>query len=327
LIVFLLPILLLLLFLVFRCSENLSVWAILLAVAVFLISASLYSLARLIFGILSPISSLVRDLETRHETTDIGSRAGEILESLKNLGHYLHTWEEHQNRLEILQKQANLNAYQSQINPHFLYNMLDTIRGQALDDGSTATSDMIEALSKMMRYTISDKNSMVTLGTEIKSVDNYIKIQQFRFGNRFQYIVNLDELDSDMIEMKIPKMTLQPIIENALTHGVASLVSEGEIKLLAFNTQSRLIIQISDNGVGMDEEQLRDIRKKLASDKMDSSNGLEDNDWKRGMGIALNNVNSRIKLAFGAKYGLSVYGTKGVGAMLEITLPIIKGQM
>jgi two-component system sensor histidine kinase YesM len=228
----------------------------------------------------------------------------------------MRTWEQQQRRLEILQKQADLQAYQSQISPHFLYNMLDAIRGQALEDGSTAASDMIESLSAMMRYVISNKDNMVTLGTEIKSVDNYIKIQQYRFGSRFVYNKYLDELDSGHIEMKIPKMTIQPIIENAISHGVEPMISGGEISLTVFNTQSRVIIQVADNGTGMDCERLAEVRRKLL--KGEVAAGTESG---RGTGIALQNVNARIKLAFGDRFGISVSSTVGMGTSVEISLP------
>jgi len=282
-----------------------------------LLIGSICAAARMLFGIIRPLGTIIHDMEARNKTLDSVAPANNMLDALVRLSHYFRAWEEHQYRLEILQKQADLHAFQSQINPHFLYNMLDTIRGQALEDGSFVTSDMIEALSKMMRYAISNKDTMVKLGVEIKSIDNYIKIQQFRFGNRFQYIKRINELDNDLIELKIPKMTLQPIVENALFHGIESLLSGGEIVLKGFSTQSRLILQISDNGEGMEEDQLAEVRRKLQSIDMETGNSEE-----RGTGIALTNVNARLKLAFGSQYGLSVFSTRNVGTMVEITLPI-----
>ncbi len=217
--------------------------------------------------------------------------------------------------------------------------MLDAIRGQALEDGSEASSDMIEALSTMMRYVISNRDSMVTLGTEIKSVDNYIKIQQYRFGDRLIYHKNLDELDQGLIETKIPKMTFQPIIENAISHGVEPLFEGGEIRLRVFNTQSRIVIQITDNGQGMYPESLIALRRRLMTgevvkaappegtgsrDGAGSKDGKGSNEGKgsKGTGIALQNVNARLKLAFGSRYGLNVSSVAGMGTGVEINLPI-----
>ena len=290
---------------------------ILLAVSGALLIVAICVFIRFFFGLFTIRGTVERVLEQYHKIRDPFEQTGDIHESLIKLDQYLHTWVEDKYRLEILQKQANLNAFQSQINPHFLYNMLDTIRGQALEDGSIITSDMIEALSRMMRYAISNKDSMVKLGVEIKSIENYIKIQQFRFVGRFQFFKCLDEIDNDLIDLDIPKMTLQPIVENAIFHGIESLISGGEIRLTGFNTQSLLVIQIADNGIGMDEIQLDEVRRKLRSP--DTDNGGSE---KKGTGIALANVNARLKLVFGSRYGLSVFSTQNVGTMVEITIPI-----
>ena len=267
---------------------------------------------------LHPMTIAVRDLEIQSTGAEFVDSFSGMLASLSRTNSSIRTWEEHQYQLEILQKHANLKAFQSQISPHFLYNMLDTIRGQALEDGSVIVSDMIEALSLMMRYSISNSDSMVTLGVELKNIDNYIKIQQFRFGNRFKYTEHLDGLDNGLIEINIPKMTLQPIVENALVHGIESMLSGGEITLTVFNTQSRLVIQIADNGIGMDDKQLIQVRKNLQGLNDGANTGITN---EKNTGIALTNVDTRLKLVFGNQYGLSIFSTLNAGTMVEITVP------
>lgn len=225
--------------------------------------------------------------------------------------------EERQDRVQLLQKQAELDALQSQINPHFLYNTLDTIRGQALEEGCEIAPDMIEALSTLLRYTISHRSDMVALRQELRSVDNYMKIQQFRFSNRFSYETVSDENINDLLSLKIPKLTLQPLIENAIFHGIESLPSGGRIWVELFTTQSRLVIEVRDNGVGMDEEQLQRLREKLASSSITPLEKAS----PRGSGLAITNVNARIQLAFGEKYGVQVYSTKGIGTQFQVSLP------
>ena len=310
--------LLLLVFLEQPVNQRIRV-ALLVVSSLMLIGAAFFHF-RFLSKVLSKLASAVHELEQYYKVDDDDFPTASMLDSLVRLEQHVRSLGEQQQQQEILQKQANLNAFQSQINPHFLYNMLDTIRGQALEDGSIVTSDMIESLSRMMRYAISNNDSMVTLGVEFKNIDNYIKIQQFRFGNRFNYVKCLSEIDDSLISQKIPKLTLQPIVENAIFHGIESMVSGGEIKLMGFNTQSRLVIQISDNGNGMDEIQLDKVRRKLQN-----SDTVVDGSVEKGTGIALANVNARLKLVFGSEYGISIFSTQNVGTMVEITIPINDG--
>lgn len=267
-----------------------------------------------------PFGLKMSEMELRHTSQFSSSKNNDMLNALSGLDSYFKTLTDREYNLKLLQKQAELDALQSQINPHFLYNTLDTIRGQALEEGSVQTSDMIEALSTLLRYTIGQRGDMVTLGQELKSLDNYIKIQQFRFYNRFTYNKAIEDLDENILMRKIPKMTLQPFVENAIFHGVESLPGEGRINVEIFTTQSRLIISISDNGVGMDEIQLEKLRKKLKTGDF----APELKEKKHGSGIAVTNVNARIKLAFGESYGVTAYSTKGVGSQFQISMPLME---
>lgn len=221
---------------------------------------------------------------------------------------------------QLLQKQAELDAMQNQINPHFLYNTLDSIRGMALEEGSEDTAEMIESLSILFRYTISQSRSIVTIEQELSNVDNYIKIQQYRFNNRFVVKKIIDEYDDKIMSYKMPKLIIQPIIENAIYHGLDSLINKGKITIRLYTTQSRLIISISDNGKGMNNKELTLLNEKLIKGIYNTHK----NPNTTSTGIALINVNARIKLHFGEKYGLVAYSTEDIGTEIQIILPLME---
>ncbi len=215
---------------------------------------------------------------------------------------------------DILKKQAELDALQSQINPHFLYNTLDSIRGQALAEGVEDIADMTEALSTFFRYSISNRSHVVTLEEELENVRNYFMIQQFRFNNRFH--LQTQPFSRELLEScRLPKLTLQPILENAILHGMEGKMGAGTISIRAEAAKSRTVLVISDDGAGMSEGTLLRLQSRLR--------GEEPVELRRakGSGIALPNVSRRIKLLFGEAYGLRVMSTLGLGTDVEISLP------
>lgn len=222
---------------------------------------------------------------------------------------------------KLLQKQAELEAMKNQINPHFLYNTLDTIRGYASIENAPITGNMIEILSHLFRYTVSSKQERVTISQELGIAREYIKIQEYRSNVFIQMIETVDD-DVQPDEYYMPKMILQPIIENAIQHGMPGEVSEFVIKIHIYRTQSRLIIRISDNGVGMDTETVARLNKSFMTNPLDDFKPSYSR--KRGTGIALTNINKRIKLMFGQECGLYCYSTYGEGAVFEISLPMNK---
>lgn len=221
---------------------------------------------------------------------------------------------------QLLKIRAELDAMQNQINPHFLYNTLDTIRSQAMEDGSTKTATMIETLSSLFRYTISQKNEMQTVYQELRNIENYIKIQQYRFHNKYVLDVQIPFSDSVIMNYKIPKLTLQPIVENCIFHGLREKEDNCVITVRAYTTQASLVIVISDNGVGMDDSRLRVMNARFANNEYASSRNLPQT--SSGQGIALINVNARIRMIFGDRYGITAYSARGIGTDIHITLPL-----
>ena len=234
-------------------------------------------------------------------------------------------FEEMDTRLELIlnsdipmsasKRQAQYLALQNQINPHFLYNTLEGIRGEALSANCTSIATMCEALSTFFRYTISQVQNLVSLREELDNTKNYFFIQQYRFGPRLSLQVMLaDDCEKEAMEIRIPKLTLQPIVENAIIHGLECKLGEGIVRIKIEVMDSRLLITVSDNGVGMEAEQVVALRHALS---VKSSEGLA----KKEGGIALENVNHRIKLLFGERYGLDITSCIGVGTDVMISLP------
>ena len=224
--------------------------------------------------------------------------------------------------LSISKKEAQYLALQNQINPHFLYNTLEGIRSEAIICGLDSVAEMTEALATFFRYTISHLENLVSLEDELENIENYFYIQQFRFGDRLalkiEYDNDVDLSKTDTLSLKLPKLTLQPLVENAIYHGIEKKVGKGHIIIKITITDERLIIKISDDGIGMSEEKLQSINLKL------KGLSLEGREESSKGGIALINVNDRIKLLFGEDYGLYLYSQKNSGTDIEINLPAVR---
>lgn len=225
--------------------------------------------------------------------------------------------------INVSKKQAEYLALQNQINPHFLYNTLEGIRSEALIAGVDSIAEMTEALSTFFRYTISQINNLVTLEDELANIENYYYIQQFRFGDKLElnieYVHDDDMEDADILSYRLPKLTLQPVVENSIYHGIEKKIGKGHLKIRITATKENLIIKISDDGMGIDSDKLKALNHKLRALTLDDVNP---NVASKG-GIAIMNVNNRIKLLFGEKYGLYIYSQPGVGTDVEITLPVV----
>ena len=229
----------------------------------------------------------------------------------------------HTNELmNATRRQAQYLALQNQINPHFLYNTLEGIRSEALIANLTTVADMTEALGNFFRYTISNMDHLVYLEDELVNVENYYLIQQYRFGEKISLNIVYDKDEKGtLLKYQLPKLTLQPIIENAIYHGIERKLGNGTITIKIEATKKRLIITISDDGLGMSKQQLDELLNKLNTDYFEYISQIDE---EKG-GIAIVNVNNRIKLLFGETYGINIFSTPGVGTDVEITLPLMAG--
>ena len=225
--------------------------------------------------------------------------------------------------LSLSKKQAEYLALQNQINPHFLYNTLEGIRSEALIAGLDSIAEMTEALATFFRYTISHVEHLVTLEDELENIENYYYIQRFRFGDRLKLSIVYDH-DEDITQLDIlryclPKLTLQPIVENSIYHGLERKIGEGHLTIKISVSDKRLGIRIADDGVGMEDHMVEHINQKLKGLAIEEP--YEDKQKKGG--IAILNVNNRIKLLFGDEYGIVVYSHLGSGTDVDISLPLV----
>lgn len=240
-----------------------------------------------------------------HAEAMLVERLGEMLDSAK--------------LLKLNKRQAQYLALQNQINPHFLYNTLESIRSEALISGLAGVADMTEALAAFFRYTISKVENLVSVEEELQNCETYFRIQQYRFGPRLSLSVICDPDDRDEIyRCRLPKLTMQPILENSIIHGTELKLGSGRLTIRLERSGTRLLITISDDGVGMDEKALARMNERLEKSGKEVASGEE----SKG-GIALVNVNNRIHLLFGEEYGLHVFSMPGVGTDVEISLPAI----
>lgn len=196
---------------------------------------------------------------------------------------------------------------QAQINPHFLYNTLDSIRWLAAIQNISNIKNMATSLINLLRYNISRKEITVTLSEEIESVKNYVEIQKYKYGDLFNVNYSLHE---GTAECKILRFSLQPIVENSIFHGFENIEGNGIIEISTFLSDGNLKIEISDNGVGTDSNYLCDIPNEQLQKKKFS-------------GIGLRNIEDRIKLHFGEKYGLYFSSKQNQGTKVTLILPII----
>ena len=224
--------------------------------------------------------------------------------------------------VRMVDKQAKLSALQSQINPHFLYNTLECIRSEALLYDCDSIARMAKALASFFRYSISKKENIVTLREEFNNIENYFLIQSYRFDDKFSFEILAAPEDREAYSCLIPKLSLQPIVENAIFHGLETKPDKGKVTIRVEMTEKNVIIIVSDDGVGIGREELERMRDSLKNSRKETDQEGK-SPGERGNGIALTNVSQRIKLIFGEDYGLNLYSTKGIGSDVEIILPIM----
>lgn len=219
--------------------------------------------------------------------------------------------------IELRKKTAELYALQSQINPHFMYNTLETI-GMAVEEGETEeVVKMVTLLGRMMRFSISNKESLVPINSEVQHIEDYLSIQQFRFEDRLYFQI---EKETDTVNYYIPKFVLQPIVENAIKYGLEKRKEIAiHIRISGEATQTGdedLLLIVSDNGPGISENKLMEVNEKLQSDPM----------RKRDSGFGIINVNARIGMMFGERYNLHINSEYEKGTSVVIRLPKINAQ-
>jgi two-component system sensor histidine kinase YesM len=220
---------------------------------------------------------------------------------------------------KMLVTQAEIRALQNQINPHFLYNTLEAIRCHAIAHRMPEIAEMTEALATLFRYGINRPGKMATLAEELDNVRNYLTIQKYRFADKISVAWFVEDEDANIMECPLPILTIQPIVENAIHHGLETKMGNGVISIRAYTTQTKLIISVTDDGIGIPEQKLDEILHALYETSNLSSMLTKDPNFVSG--IALINVNQRLKFYFGEEYGLNIESTVGCGTSVEIIMP------
>ncbi len=267
------------------------------------------------------------------ETGELACQVNRMLDHINEL------MEENIHR-EILAKNAEIRSLQNQINAHFIYNVLESIKMMAEIEEKYEISDAVTRLGKLLRYNMYWKSGTVTVREEIEYIRNYIALMNLRFDYEIYLSENLSE---PVLEQKIPKMTLQPIVENSICHGIEQMAEDTNIYVKGFIQDGDCIIDLTDAGNGMSQERLSWLQKKLAGGfEPDESNaktpdfgspGAEEADYEKTdpgrpksktsqSGIGLKNVQDRIRLSFGPAYGIWVASREGCYTKVRIRIPV-----
>ena len=218
--------------------------------------------------------------------------------------------EAQRSELEVLQAQTEFKMLEQQMNPHFLFNTLECVNLLAIHSGEESISKIVKSLSIILRYAISRETS-VKVRREIQVLESYIEIQSFRFGDKISMEMDVDE---SLLEINMIKFVLQPILENAISHGMANLNEGGKIKIVLGCYESGLEFRIQDNGIGMSKEKLQELRESLYSK-------TEDIQQRKEGGIGLKNVYRRIALYYKGKGEFIVNSSEGKGTEVIVRLP------
>ncbi len=247
-----------------------------------------------------------KNISGHDEISDLYQDLYTMIDSMQQLLTVVYEEQLQKEQLNSRQKDVEFKMLASQINPHFLYNTLETIRMKARVNHQPDIEELVKMLAKIMRRNIQVGDTLVTFKSEIELVEYYLKIQQYRFGDRIRYQV---DIRCSIDDYKIMPLLIQPIVENAFVHGLEQKEGGGEIHIIIENTD-KLRIHVTDNGCGMNEEELKEIKE-----------GLNDFGHLDRSHIGLSNVNQRIKLLYGEKYGLVITSKNDEGTSVVIELP------
>ncbi|MDD5966835.1 MAG: sensor histidine kinase, partial [Blautia sp.] len=210
----------------------------------------------------------------------------------------------HENyEISIREKETQLMALTMQINPHFLYNTLNTINMLAIQNDDDETAELIVSLSEMLQYTCKDSSDQAPLSDEIGWVSNYLFLMAKRYNGLFRTVFDITE---DLMDCRIPKFILQPLAENSILHGFSDIQKEGILTLAISKSENSLCIEVRDNGIGMDEEQLKKYIQAICVDGH----------------VGISNVHRRLSLIYGENYKIHVVSAPGEGTSIKIWIPL-----
>lgn len=249
----------------------------------------------------------VEPIEGNDEIGELYQELEQMMRDIQNLMSDVVKEQVQKEKLHTRQKEVEFKMLASQINPHFLYNTLETIRMKAMVNKQPEIVELVMMLAKTMRYNIQVTDQLVTLKAELQMVEYYLKIQEYRFGDR---IISKVEVDTDVnMDALVLPLIIQPFVENAFVHGLEEKDSDGRLDIHISMSGEDIQIQISDNGVGMDYFKLGELRKSLYEENADRTH------------IGIRNVNQRIQILYGRKYGIQIESKKELGTKVTISIP------
>lgn len=246
------------------------------------------------------------DLQYENEIGELGNGFNKMVADLKIYIRRIHEEEEKKRLLEF-------RVLESQIKPHFLYNTLNSIKWMAEMQNAESVSNAIVSLVKLIEFNMGSPEVLVRVSGEIEALQHYISLQQLRYWNSFEAFYSISKETEDLY---IPKLSLQPIVENSIKHGLSNMSEKGELKLSSRIEDDCLIFEITDNGIGMEKQQTEN----LLNDEQEQGENIVG-------GIGLKNVYQRIRLRYGDRYGVSIKSEKGKGTSIYLVFPIIKNTL
>lgn len=249
------------------------------------------------------------EIESNDELEDIGKGLNQMVENLSSYIQKAYI-------AEIRQRDAELEALKAQIQPHYLYNTLDVIRMSAITNDDMVVADMINSLSAQLKYLIGNTRDMVRLQEEITCIKNYFRLIEVRYD----YLFSLEiDIPAELMDCLVPHLIIQPVVENAVKHGLRPKKGPGEVVVHAKKNLDFLELTVMDNGVGICEERLAEVKRLLGG-----SGEIDMKDVK-GMSIGVKNVSDRIRHLYGDEYGLEIDSYEGIGTIVKYWLPLVSG--
>ncbi|HHU83011.1 MAG TPA: sensor histidine kinase [Firmicutes bacterium] len=231
----------------------------------------------------------------------------QMVVKIRSLIHDVYEAKLEQSRIKLEKKEAELNALQSQMNPHFLYNTLESIRMRSVEKGEKETAEMIKRLTRSFQRMSRFRQEWVNVAEEVRFIKDFLSIQQYRFGPEFQYTM---EVHPAILEWKIPKLVIQPFVENACLHGIEGADHVGKVEIILRPTGKKLYCMVKDNGIGMAADKLHRLWTDIKAEEPQETN------------IAIRNIYQRLRLYYGEDFRLRIDSAEGQGTTITLVIPV-----
>jgi two-component system sensor histidine kinase YesM len=288
-----------------------------MVVALFFTFVSIITVKVISHNISKPIQHVISEMENVEKNNLLVNLKYEGKDELHTLTHTFNTMMNRirnlikkESELQRLKHELEMRALQAEINPHFLYNTLEAINWIGRKNRIPEICDMTKMLADIMRYSIDNHRNLVSLVEELEHVKKYLGIQKLRYGNQLSVFIDVPE---EMMEVHIPKLTLQPLVENAIVHGLENQLGKGKLRILGQREGDKVKLLVEDNGCGITSEKIKSL--------------YEINIAVRNHGIGFYNVHKRVQLFFGDSFGLDVFSIEQKGTRITVNLPFERGEL